>query len=287
MITETKLPYLLKLLDDQEPVTQAALKSEFANSSGDLSHELTALGSEIDLSPKDKAKLSNLLLPARRDTLISEWQIPAGGQAAMAEDWDSFEYHLRLISDYLHDGISLRPTLSDTLDILTENYTKEHHNAISDVNTLREWLFTNERFKGNKDQYYHPNNSDLCWVVDAGLGNPISLTTLFMLVARRLDFDVTGCNYPGHFLARIFHNDEIQLVDCFHKGKLIPVKKILSEHKEISHQAKTAIMHPSTLGGILTRFLRNIEHSLKQSDVSEQNNLDLQLFQKLIKSLER
>jgi len=185
MITETKLPYLLKLLDDQEPVTQAALKSEFANSSGDLSNELTALGGEIDLSPRDKAKLSKLLLPARRETLTSEWQIPAGGKAAMDEDWDSFEYHLRLISDYLHDGISLRPTLSDTLDILTENYTEDHRDTLSDVNTLKDWLFTSGRFKGNKDQYYHSNNSDLCWVVESGLGNPISLTTLLFFITMK------------------------------------------------------------------------------------------------------
>ena len=44
MINETKLPYLLKLLDDKEPITQAALKAEFADSTGDLSNELTALG---------------------------------------------------------------------------------------------------------------------------------------------------------------------------------------------------------------------------------------------------
>jgi len=282
-MNETKLPHLLKLLDDQEPAIQAALKAQFADSSGDLSHELTALGGEIDLSPRDKTKLSKLLLPARRLTLTNEWQIPAGGRAAMAEDWDSFEYHLRLIS---HDGISLRPTLSDTLDILTEEFSTAHTES-ADANTLREWLFAGGRFKGNKEQYYHPNNSDLCWVADTGLGNPISLTTLFMLVARRIDLDVTGSNYPGHFLARIFHNNETQLVDCFHKGKLISVKKILSEHKEISYKARTAIMQPTSLGDILTRFLRNIEHALKQSSVSEQNNLDLKLFQKLIKSLER
>ena len=286
MINDTKLPYLLKLLDDQEPVTQAALQSEFAESTGDLSHELTALGGEVALSSNDKAKLSKLLLPARRHTLTNEWQIPAGGKAVLAEDWDSFEYHLRLISDYLHDGISLRPTLSDTLDILTEEFSQAHPNLDPSADELRKWLFTEEKFKGNKNHYYYPNNSDLCWVIDSGLGNPLSLTILFMLVGRRLGIDVTGCNYPGHFLARIFHENEMHLVDCYHKGKLIPVKKILSEHKEISHQAKTAIMGFTSLGDILSRLLRNIEHSLKQSS-SEENDLDLKLFQNLIKSIER
>ncbi len=287
MITDSKLPYLLKLLDDQEPVIQAALITEFADSSGDLSHELTALGNEVDLSPQDRAKLSHLLLPARRHTLMSEWQIPAGGKAAMAEDRDSFEYHLRLISDYLHDGISLRPSLSDTLDLLAEEFSEAHQDALSSANTLREWLFVSEKFKGNKTHYYHTQNSDLCWVVDTGLGNPVSLTTLFILVARRLGIDVSGSNYPGHFLARIYHDNQNQLVDCFHKGKLIPVKKILSEHKEISQGAKAAIMHPTSLGDILARFLKNIEHALKLKSKSESDDPDLQLFKNLLASLDR
>ena len=287
MITKTKLPYLIKLLDDQDPAIQAALKDEFAESSGDLSNELTALGLEVDLSQQDKMKLSKLLLPARRETLINEWQIPAGGRAAMADDWDSFEYHLRLISDYLHNGISLRPTLSDALDLLADEFSSEHENESLNADKLRVWMFTNEKFKGNTEQYYLPHNNDLCWVIDSEKGNPISLATLFILVARRLNLDVSGCNYPGHFLARIFLDDEMQLVDCFHKGRLIPAKKVIAEHKDISIKAKLAISAHASLGDILLRFVKNIEYSFKQSSNLSPNSPDLKLITTLVKSLQK
>lgn len=285
MISETTLPYLIKLLDDKEPTTQIALQNEFADSSGDLSNELTALGLGLDLTPRDKAKLSKLLLPARRKTLMNEWQIPAGGRTAMAEDWDSFEYHLRLISDYLHDGISLRPPLSDALDLIADEFSNHQKNATVSANQLRDWMFANSRFQGNKENYYLPQNSDLCWVVDSGLGNPISLTTLFMLVGRRLNLDISGCNYPGHFLARIYSDSEMLLVDCFHNGKLIPAQKVIAEHKEISINAKIAIAGHASLGDILWRFVRNIEHAFKQSSNTENHKLDLKLFSTLSKSL--
>ncbi len=287
MITETKLPYLIKLLDDKEPATQEALRLEFAASSGDLSHELTALGLGLDLSPQDKAKLTHLLLPARRKTLMNEWQIPAGGKSGMAEDWDSFEYHLRLISDYLHDGISLRPTLSDALDLISDEFTADHQNTTISADKLRLWLFADGKFLGNKKYYYLPQNSDLCWVADSGLGNPISLATVFMLVARRLNIEVSGCNYPGHFLARIYSGAEMQLVDCFHKGRIIPAQKVLSDHKEISINAKAAIAGHASLGDILWRFLKNLEHAFEQSNTHGKRDADVKLFATLSKSLER
>lgn len=287
MITEKKLPHLIKLLDDKEPATQEALKLEFAASSGDVSNELTALGISLDLSSQDKAKLTSLLLPARRKTLMNEWQIPAGGRSAMAEDWDSFEYHLRLISDYLHDGISLRPPLSDVLDLIADDFSNNHKNAPISANQLRLWMFNDGKFSGNQQDYYLPQNSDLCWVADSGFGNPISLAALYMLVGRRLDLDISGCNYPGHFLARIYSDNEMQLVDCFHKGRLIPAQKVLAEHKEISINAKVAIAGHASLGDILWRFLKNIEHVFKQSKDPASCEADIKLFATLTKSLDR
>jgi regulator of sirC expression with transglutaminase-like and TPR domain len=218
---------------------------------------------------------------------MNEWQIPAGGRAAMAEDWDSFEYHLRLISDYLHDGISLRPPLSDALDLIADEFTNDHQNAPINADQLRLWMFSDGRFLGNKDTYYLPQNSDLCWVADSGLGNPISLATLFILIGRRLDLDVSGCNYPGHFLARIYSGSEMQLVDCFHEGKLITAQTVLAEHKEISVNAKIAIAGHAALGDILWRFLKNLEYAFTQSKDLATHEADVKLFATLAKSLDR
>lgn len=285
MITENKLPYLIKLLDDKEPATKEALKSEFQASSGDISHELTATG--INLTTKEKTQLSKLLLPARRKTLTSEWQIPAGGRSAMAEDWDSFEYHLRIISDYLHDGITLRPPLSDALDLIADEFSKNHQNTPITPEKLRIWMFESSRFLGNKENYYLPENSDLCWVADTGLGNPISLATLFMLVGRRLNLDISGCNYPGHFLARIYAGSDMQLIDCYNKGKLISAQTILDEHKEISINAKIAIAGHAPLGDILQRFIRNLEHSFKHEQTPKKDQADIKLLATLSKSLKK
>lgn len=277
MVNEEQLPHMLKLLDDKEPAIQQALREEFSETSGDLSHELAALA--IDLKPADHHRLSLLLLPGRRETLVHDWQVPQGGADALNDDWESFEDMLGLISDFLHDGVTLRPALPDMLDMLSEEATAERCHRSE--NALRVWMFESGKFTGNKDNYYTPHNSDLCWCADTGLGNPISLALLYMLVARRLDLDVSGCNYPGHFLARIQLDAKPMLVDCFHKGRLISVDEILSENKNISTYAKQAILTPAPLGHIMLRILRNLEHSFTKLKREE----DAKIFRLIFESM--
>jgi len=174
----------------------------------------------------------------------------------------------------------LRPSLPDILDMLAEDAIAGRHH-ISE-NMLRVWMFESGRFVGNKDNYYTPINSDLSWCAETGLGNPISLALLYMLVARRLDLDVTGCNYPGHFLARIQLDSKPMLVDCFHKGRLIPVEEILNENKNISTYAKQAILTQAPLGHILLRMLRNLEHCFNKLKYEE----DAKIFKMIFESMQ-
>ncbi|MFC5051695.1 transglutaminase-like domain-containing protein [Rubritalea spongiae] len=281
MVDEQQLPYMLQLLDDEEPAIQDALRHEFSTTSGDLSNEIAALA--MDLKPTDLKRLSQMLLPGRRDTLLQEWQIPQGGAAALDDDWDTFEDMLRLISDFLHDGVTLRPALPDTLDMLVEEAINEK--AHLSENSLRLWMFDSGRFSGNKNDYYTPHNSDLSWCMETGSGNPISLALLYILVGRRLNMEITGCNYPGHFLARIQLDGKPVLIDCFHKGRIISVDEILQDNKSISDYAKQAILTTAPLGHILMRILRNLEHSFNKLKREDDAKIFRMIFERMHRSI--
>jgi regulator of sirC expression with transglutaminase-like and TPR domain len=70
-----------------------------------------------------------------------------------------------------------------------------------DVHRLRRFLFENEGFAGNAEDYYDPRNSCLNDVLDRRLGIPITLTVLAMEVGRRAGLTVHGVGLPGHFMA--------------------------------------------------------------------------------------
>ena len=64
---------------------------------------------------------------------------------------------------------------------------------------LRRFLFEEEGFRGNADEYYDPRNSCLNDVLDRKLGIPITLSVLTIEVGRRVGLDIAGVGLPGHF----------------------------------------------------------------------------------------
>ena len=67
---------------------------------------------------------------------------------------------------------------------------------------LNHIFFVEIGFTGNHADYYDPRNSYLSDVLDRKTGIPITLAVVYMEVARRLDLNVCGISFPGHFLVK-------------------------------------------------------------------------------------
>jgi regulator of sirC expression with transglutaminase-like and TPR domain len=83
---------------------------------------------------------------------------------------------------------------------------------------LQEHLFVRAGFRGNRDDYYDPRNSFLNEVVARRVGIPISLSLVYIEVARRAGVQASPVGFPGHFLARVDDPDRRVVVDPFHGG---------------------------------------------------------------------
>src|SRR6185436_17319888 len=80
------------------------------------------------------------------------------------------------------------------------------------------YLFEEQGFHGNADDYYDPRNSFLNDVMDRRIVIPITLSAIYMEVGRRLGLAVEGVGLPGHFIVRIGPPSDGVLVDPFHGG---------------------------------------------------------------------
>ncbi len=83
------------------------------------------------------------------------------------------------------------------------------------LHRLREYLFVEQGFAGNREDYYDPRNSFLNDVLDRRQGIPITLSLVLIEVGKRLGLAVEGIGLPGHFIAgarlddsQIFLEDE-------------------------------------------------------------------------------
>lgn len=271
-----ELDALLRLLDDETPQVRQRVTERLQLYGCDLSDWLASR--PCALNPADRNLLAKLLQPARRAALERDWLVPTGGASAMGDDWDALEAMLRVISDFLHDGTSIRQPLSDALDLLAEEAEAA---GITCANELRAFLFEEDRFVGNETDYHNPCNSDLAWSIAEGRSNPIGLSLIFLLVARRLDLVVEAVNYPGHFLCRIYEDGYPIIVDCFSRGQL-HLQATLLEDPEIGRQERALLCLSADPGTVILRLLNNLTEALNQADRRD----DARLIRKLRASMQ-
>jgi regulator of sirC expression with transglutaminase-like and TPR domain len=92
------------------------------------------------------------------------------------------------------------------------------------LGVVNDVLFRDLGFRGNADDYYDARNSFLNEVLERRTGIPISLSTLYMAVARRLGLRLQGTAFPGHFLLRLDRPGWPIVLDAFDRGRVLTVE---------------------------------------------------------------
>ena len=263
---EREFRALLRLLDDDTPAVREAVMEKIRLLDGDVSEWCS--DSAIELDPVTEELLSKALSDGRRRKLLEEWQAPSGGAAAFGEDWDHLECLLRMLSDFLHDGVTLRQPLSDMLDLLAD---EAEHAGIDSPESLRVFLFEAGTYVGNESDPSDPRNLDLAWVGDAGRSDALGLSLLYVLVARRLGVEVEPVDYPGHFFCLIHEKGRALLVDCFDYGRIYPLEQMLRGH-DIGRAEKRCLSSTVGPGTVLLRVLHDLigklEHQGRDQDAA-------------------
>jgi regulator of sirC expression with transglutaminase-like and TPR domain len=276
--TARELRPLLKLLDDDSPVVREAVRAKLALMRADLPEQLLALGEPLD--DEQQKLLSEILAPVCREELEETW---------LAWRWLSspevqLEDALGQLSAFLSGWLARPAELSRRLDQLAESALQEGMGG--DARKLAEFLFGGRghdaRFRGNSKGYYAAQNSNLLWVVANGLGNPISLSCIFMLVGRRLGLKIEGCNFPLHFLARVKDDEGLWLVDCFNRGRFMLAEDVARHHPAMNPSMEEVIYEPADIEVILARVLRNLDESYEREGDMAQRQIVRRLLLKLM-----
>lgn len=115
--------------------------------------------------------------------------------------------------------------------------------------------------QGNTDDYYNPDNSYLNRVMERRVGVPIALAVIWLEVARRLKWPVTGVGFPGHFLVRFDDDERFVLVDPFAGGRSLSVddcREMLQDRFDGKVKFSSELLEPVGTRLILARMLNNL-----------------------------
>ncbi len=89
------------------------------------------------------------------------------------------------------------------------------------VEKARAYLFQELGFHGNDQDYFDPLNSCLNQVLERRTGIPITLSVLYMEIARRLAMPVFGIGLPRHFVVQFDDGNYATYVDPYNGGRVI------------------------------------------------------------------
>jgi regulator of sirC expression with transglutaminase-like and TPR domain len=113
-------------------------------------------------------------------------------------------------------------------------------------------------FAGDADTYDDPANADLISVLDRRRGLPVSLSILWVAIARRLGWSADVLGVPGHVLVVIGAEAAPVMVDPFAGGVRVGAER-LAALVEAAARPSGAVTHVPAMPNraVLVRLLRN------------------------------
>ncbi|MCO6474321.1 MAG: transglutaminase family protein [Melioribacteraceae bacterium] len=264
-----KLKYLVKLIDDESEEVRNNVLFELYHYGPNL--EIDLLEFSGSLSKSNRKLLEPIINSNRKNWLRDQWI----KKDAIKDDFQKLEYCLNLISKF-QLGLTVSFEVTSMLDKLAMDF-RNYYPYGNEVD-LSVYLFQQLGIEGASKDYYNPMNSNAVYAIRKRKGLPITLALIYILVGKRCGFHIEGCNFPGHFLARIKIDNELVLVDCFNGGRLIYKSNIAEFAEDMYDSVMFLIEQEANINLIIKRVLANLINAYSKSKQPE----NAELFQEFL-----
>ena len=150
----------------------------------------------------------------------------------------------------------------DTMADELQDHLPQQRYPLRIIQSINQYLYDDLGFTGNVTDYYDPRNSFLNEVIERRVGIPITLSLVYLELAKRIDFPMVGVGMPGHFLIRPDLPEMETFVDAFNQGEVMFPQDCQAKLSQIYHQPVT--LQPEFLESVSNRqFLARMLANLK------------------------
>ena len=252
----------------------------------------------IDQLPEYAARLPEQLTPlmknSQQSVLILQQQAERMEQRAKELRQTAQDVYVQSIAKKISDHVKKGDDISmlrvalliarlDGEDIEVDAYVEHVDRLAKDIQAtlgenasdddklaaLDDFLFKKNGFHGSRFDYYHRTNSYMNRVVDDRVGLPITMSVLYIELAKRLGLQIDGIGLPGHFVVKHQNKQRARFIDVFSEAKQLSrsdVEQIVARQvsgrltpnqlKELTDQYAV----PSPPVAILFRLLSNLRN---------------------------
>lgn len=271
MLTEQReIHALVSLIEDPDIEIQLHVKQKIMTYGKDAVFHLEKAWMNPATDKPTQKRIEQIVHEIQYDYLVGE-----------LENWvvdgaDDLLRGLVLVAQYSYPDISI-DNIRKYLDKIKQDVWLELNpnlTAFEKIEVFNKVFFDIYGFKGNRKNYHSPNNSYINNVLESKKGNPLSLSMVYMIVARELELPLFGINLPNHFVlgyvdenlsrvAGIESTDLVFYVNPYNRGALLmndDVEKFLSE---LDLPLKDEFMLPCTTKDMVLRNLNNLIYAYR------------------------
>jgi regulator of sirC expression with transglutaminase-like and TPR domain len=196
-----------------------------------------------------QARLEQIGTRNDEDVPIAESLLLIGSMNTDEIDLDPYRAHIK----ELHRALDLEIEKHPIGDQPVLEYRMQRLNTV----LIDQYGYTGDT---NEDNYDDPDKINLLDVIDRRCGISVALGVLYIELALKQRWAITGLNFPGHFLMRLEDGTHRRIFDPFYPneemdaGKLRQLlKTVLGPRAELNHE----YYNPVTRREVILRFCNN------------------------------
>jgi regulator of sirC expression with transglutaminase-like and TPR domain len=252
MSMEREIKSLFKLLDDEDSgVSRAAVERLIQ-----IGSKALPLISEYRKYAEGKIQtvLNQIIETIRFNQFKSEIS------NYLSSDEHDLERGVFLVSKFAYPDIDVKKYI-EMLDLMALDLKKRiypRENLVEIINAVNRYIFREKGFRGNRENYYDPDNSYINRVMERKLGIPISLSVVYILIGRRANLPVYGVGLPAHFVVRYEFNGVEIYVDVFNSGRLMTRDDCIKLIGSSGYSYREEYFRRADSLNIIERMIRNL-----------------------------
>lgn len=239
---------------------------------GEIEHKIIELGTEtIPFLENEWEKSFDPDLQSYLEDIIHKLQIELLKERIL--EWKQTESDdllkgMWIIATYQYPDLSLEKLRQDFEQLYYEVWlehepTAHHLDQIKFINSV---LFSKLKFRSNLKNFHSPANSMINIVMETRKGNPITLSTIYLLIAQKLEMPVFGVNLPNMFILTYKTDQEQFYINVFNRGLIFTRDDIDSYITQINLAPRPIFYEPCSHLDIIIRSLRNLSIAFEKLD---------------------
>jgi regulator of sirC expression with transglutaminase-like and TPR domain len=273
-MNSSELKALVSLLDDSDNEVSAHVENQIRALGDDIIPFLEKQWEESGFDPILQKKIEELIHDLQYNNLLSKlkkWK-KEGAEDLLEGLW--------LIATYQYPELSLDNLKQEINKIYFEVWLqmRDETHPEDNIRILNQVFFDKYKFSPNTKNFHSPSNSMVNQVLELKRGNPISLCSIYLLVAQKLNLPVFGVNLPSLFILTYESKNTQFYINVFNKGLIFSKKDIDSYLKQMNIAPQPMFYEPCSNLEIIKRTLVNLVVSFtKNSDNQKSKEVNILL----------